>query len=127
MMPEFDYLVFVGRFQPLHNGHVHIINEALKRTDKLIILIGSSNQAPSPRNPFTFEQRAEMIRRTIERKEIKAAAGQIIIEPLRDTPYNDRAWIVNVQKTVERVVVEHHKGGEAPRIGLTGFKKDSTS
>jgi bifunctional NMN adenylyltransferase/nudix hydrolase len=126
MMPEFDYLVFIGRFQPLHNGHVHIINEALKRTEKLIILIGSSNQAPSPRNPFTFEQRAEMINRTIDRREIKADAGRIIIEPLRDTPYNDRAWIVNVQKTVDRII-DGHKTEKPPRIGLTGFKKDNTS
>jgi len=127
-MPEFDYLVFIGRFQPLHNGHIHVINEALKRTEKLIVLIGSSNIAPSPRNPFTFEQRKVMIEQAAFTREIKTDDVQrLIIEPIRDTPYNDRDWIVNVQKTVDRIVAPDYDEKKSPRIGLTGLKKDSTS
>ena len=27
---QYDFAVFVGRFQPLHNGHQHIIDQALR-------------------------------------------------------------------------------------------------
>jgi len=131
-MPEFDYLVFIGRFQPLHNGHIHVINEALKKTEKLILLVGSSNIAPSPRNPFSFDQRKMMIEQAATRREIKAGMERLLIEPIRDTPYNDRDWIVNVQKSVDRIIARdcYGKSPESKssvRVGLTGLKKDSTS
>ena len=33
MSKPFDYGVFIGRFQPLHIGHTHIIDEALNVAD----------------------------------------------------------------------------------------------
>ena len=50
---QYDFAVFVGRFQPLHNGHQHVIDQALRSAKKLIILIGSADTARSIRNPFT--------------------------------------------------------------------------
>ena len=40
---HYQYLVFIGRFQPFHRGHKAVIDEALKRADKVIMLIGSAN------------------------------------------------------------------------------------
>ena len=63
MSVEFDYLVFVGRFQPFHLGHASVILEGLKRAKHIIILIGSHNTGRSWRNPFTFEERQKVIHR----------------------------------------------------------------
>ena len=40
---HYRYLVFIGRFQPFHAGHKAVIDEALKRSDEVIMLIGSAN------------------------------------------------------------------------------------
>lgn len=49
---HYKYLVFIGRFQPFHSGHKAVIDEALKRADEVIMLIGSANLPRSLRNPL---------------------------------------------------------------------------
>ncbi|MFB0514560.1 MAG: adenylyltransferase/cytidyltransferase family protein, partial [Candidatus Bathyarchaeia archaeon] len=34
--------LFVGRFQPIHKGHVKAISDILKQVDELVIVIGSA-------------------------------------------------------------------------------------
>ena len=36
--------IFIGRFQPLHNAHLHIIKEALLDVDHLLLFIGSAGR-----------------------------------------------------------------------------------
>ena len=54
--------LFVGRFQPFHNGHIHAIGEILEESDELIIVVGSAQMSHEPDNPFTAGERLEMIR-----------------------------------------------------------------
>lgn len=50
--------VLIGRFQPLHNGHLELIFKALEDYEILIIVIGSKNaKSGDERNPFSFETR----------------------------------------------------------------------
>lgn len=53
--------VVVGRFQPLHNGHVNMIQRAIDENDQVIIVVGSMNKAPDYKNPLPWELRKEMI------------------------------------------------------------------
>ncbi len=50
----------IGRFQPLHNGHLSLIDEARKQADKTLVLIGSSRQLPDFKNPFSYEERLKL-------------------------------------------------------------------
>ena len=34
--------LLIGRIQPLHNGHIKVIQETLKEVDEIIIGIGSA-------------------------------------------------------------------------------------
>ena len=34
----------VGRFQPFHNGHKHLIDFGLRYAEKVVVLVGSSNK-----------------------------------------------------------------------------------
>src|SRR3954447_25228920 len=88
---RYDYLVFIGRFQPLHNGHVHVINRALSSGAKVIVLVGSANVACSPRNPFTYDERRDMILDAAARGEISGGADRLIVQPVGDFSYNDQA------------------------------------
>lgn len=61
--------VFLARFQPLHNAHLYVIEQALKECDKVIIMLGSSNKKDMLRNPFSFELRYEMLKQSLQNKE----------------------------------------------------------
>lgn len=45
--------VFIGRMQPVHNGHLFLIKKALEENDMVLILLGSSNKSGTIRNPFS--------------------------------------------------------------------------
>ncbi|MCF7862128.1 nicotinamide-nucleotide adenylyltransferase [Candidatus Woesearchaeota archaeon] len=53
--------MFLGRFQPLHKGHMKIIQLALSEVSQLKIVIGSSQASNEKNNPFTAEERNQMI------------------------------------------------------------------
>ena len=55
--------IILGRFQPFHKGHIALIEWAYERgkDDFLRIAIGSSNLPQSPENPWSWEERKEMI------------------------------------------------------------------
>ncbi len=54
--------LILGRFQPLHLGHLNIIHEVMKEGLLPIIGIGSSQEGNTANNPFTSNERMEMIR-----------------------------------------------------------------
>jgi cytidyltransferase-like protein len=45
----------LGRFQPIHPGHLTLINQAMKENDQVVVCIGSAQKA----EPYTIEQRHE--------------------------------------------------------------------
>ncbi len=51
----------VGRFQPLHLGHVQLVKAAREAFGEVAIAVGSTTAKPSARNPFTFEERKAML------------------------------------------------------------------
>src|SRR4051812_43814820 len=102
---KFDYLVFIARIQPLHNGHVHIINRALAVAAKVIVLVGSANVARCPRNPFTYDERREMILDAAACGVIEGGADRLIVQPIGDFSYNDQAWIARVQRCVDEAIL----------------------
>ena len=50
-----------GRFNPVHKGHVLLIKKLLKKVDELVIAIGSSQEKNTKRNPFSGNERKQMI------------------------------------------------------------------
>lgn len=51
----------VGRFQPVHHGHVHVIKQAREHAGSVVVAVGSSKDSGTLRNPFTFEERKAML------------------------------------------------------------------
>jgi nicotinamide-nucleotide adenylyltransferase len=83
--------LFIGRFQPFHNGHLRLISELTKCYDHIIIGIGSSQYSHTPENPFTFEERLEMITKALA--EININNFSIIALPDIHDPPN---WVKHV-------------------------------
>jgi bifunctional NMN adenylyltransferase/nudix hydrolase len=116
MSKKYDTLVLIGRFQPLHTAHLEIIKRATALTDQLVIICGSARQPRTYKNPFTFDERAGMIRAAT-----RGLNMQVYVEPNTDTIYNDQAWAVRVQGIVSKYAT---LGG---RVGVIGHKKDDSS
>lgn len=115
---DYRYLVFIGRFQPFHFGHKTVIDEALKRADNVIMLIGSANLPRSLRNPFSVAERTAMIKGAYS----EAEAARIHCVGLDDALYNDTRWLKYVQAGVRSVTNDLQAD-----IGLIGHSKDSSS
>ncbi|WP_410211509.1 bifunctional nicotinamide-nucleotide adenylyltransferase/Nudix hydroxylase [Aquirhabdus sp.] len=115
----FDYLVFIGRFQPFHLGHLAVIQTALAQSQQVILLIGSAEQPRSTRNTFKFHERETMVLSAFE----QADAARIRCVPLVDILYNDVRWVKSVEDAVHSVTGDN----QALKIGLVGHYKDRTS
>jgi nicotinamide-nucleotide adenylyltransferase len=87
MEREKKVALFVGRFQPFHLGHMHAIEEILRKNSKALIVIGSSEDKFTARNPFTYKERREMMKKAL----LPKFAGRIEIGHLKDFN-NDGLW-----------------------------------
>lgn len=133
MSYKYDFLIYIGRFQPLHLGHKHILDQALDQAKRVIVLVGSANRPRSDSNPWTFEERKKMIHASYwDRQDIQ---DRLIVLPLDDYDYNDSAWLGQAQTLVHNALLEHgnnhtnvHLDGiDDMRVGVVGFEKDKSS
>jgi cytidyltransferase-like protein len=56
--------IFIGRFQPLHNGHVSLFRQKLDAGVPILIMV--RDLVPDERNPFTTEQTVAMLEKVFE-------------------------------------------------------------
>jgi len=114
--------VFIGRFQPPHKAHLQIIREALKQSEKVLILIGSSHKPSDIKNPFWHHMRENMIRSCFAPQE-----NRLLFDYISDHPYNDLAWVKNVQDAVDHAYQKTFGWADKPNIKLIGHHKDQSS
>ncbi|RLI24812.1 MAG: nicotinamide-nucleotide adenylyltransferase, partial [Candidatus Hecatellales archaeon] len=84
---------YIGRFQPVHNGHVYAVKYALERVDELIIGIGSAQFSHEPENPFTAGERLTMLRLALDEAGVDRRLYTII--PIPDTQVHS-VWVAQV-------------------------------
>jgi nicotinamide-nucleotide adenylyltransferase len=85
--------LFVGRFQPFHNGHLEVIKRIMKEVDELVIIVGSSQYSHRLDNPFTAGERITMIRKALEEEEIQLS--RIWIIPVPDV-HQHSLWVSQI-------------------------------
>ncbi|WP_051303033.1 bifunctional nicotinamide-nucleotide adenylyltransferase/Nudix hydroxylase [Comamonas composti] len=111
-----DTAVLIGRFQPLHNGHMALLREALARARQVVVVLGSAWQAANPKNPFSWQQRAQMLSAALP----EADAARVHCTPVRDY-YNEPLWVQAVRQAVQA----HVAAGAS--VALVGHFKDASS
>lgn len=62
-MKKYKLGLVCGRLAHIHNGHKLIIDESIKLCNRTIILLGSSQESNTLRNPFTADFRIELIKK----------------------------------------------------------------
>jgi bifunctional NMN adenylyltransferase/nudix hydrolase len=117
-----DFLVFIGRFEPFHNGHLAVLIRALSLAKEVIIVLGSAQKPRSVKNPWNTAERQVMIQHACP----PAAVGRVHITTVCDMLYNDEQWVRSVQSQVTQVVRELATE-TTPNIGIIGYHKDESS
>lgn len=116
---KYNTVVLIGRFQPLHNAHVELLKQAGKLANNVVIIVGSAFKPRTFKNPFTSNEREEMIRTAVSR--YCDPNVKYHIEHNKDTIYNNAAWAARVQTLVNK----HSQPGDD--IAIMGHDKDETS
>ncbi len=89
--------LLIGRFQPFHIGHLSAVKFGLSKVQKLWIGIGSSNKSNEKRNPFTADERKEMILSSLETE----VRNRVEIYYIPDTEDHER-WTYHVDLIVPK-------------------------
>lgn len=110
--------VVIGRFQGLHLGQLALLRDALALAPRVAVVIGSAFHARTPRNPFTWLERAETIRLALS----EAERERVVFVPVRDR-YDMVRWVTEVHDLVHRALGEDARGP----VALVGHHKDSSS
>lgn len=83
-MKPYDVGMICGRFQTFHKGHESLVETGLNLCDRLLILVGSSQEYGTERNPLNINTRTKML------KEVYGDNPNIMIYGLADlTNEND--------------------------------------
>ncbi len=116
MTSTFDYLVFIGRFQPFHLAHMRTIQIALEHSQHVILALGSAQNERNIKNPFLAVEREQMILSNFSEEDQARIKFVHVIDV-----YNDEKWQKLVKSLVNDVVEPHAK------VGLIGHFKDDSS
>lgn len=103
----------IGRFQPIHKGHVEVIKHILQEVDELIIGIGSSQEGHTLENPFTANERGLMIKKALEEAGIDRSRTHIV--PISDV-HNDAIWVSHVVSLTPQFSVVYSRNPWVQRL-----------
>ena len=108
--------VVIGRFQPLHKGHMHLIAEAAKQAENVLVIVGSANNSRTPKNPWTYAERFNMFDAVYNIEQ----SNKMFVRPVPDYLYSDADWCENIQSIVEEMA-------EDKDVVLVGHSKDEST
>ena len=92
---------YIGRYQPFHDGHRHMVEEIAAEVDELVLGIGSAGDSHSIRNPFTAGERVMMVTKAVEELDVTT-----YVVPIEDLDRNS-VWVSHVQSMTPRFDVAY--------------------
>ena len=105
--------IYIGRFAPLHNGHIEVINYCNNNYDETIVLIGSKNKRRTIKNPFPVDLISNWILNS---------AKNTIVRSINDYLYSDNKWIAQVEDLIYSIYNKNEC-----EFTIVGHEKDSSS
>lgn len=94
-MKQYKVALFIGRFQPFHNGHLYSLNKCLELADRVIVGIGSSQESGTENNPWDYEARKEMV------DSLPGVARKVQIVAIPDV-HDDIKWGNLIREIIEQ-------------------------
>jgi len=87
--------LFIGRFQPFHKGHLKVVENISEKYDEIIIGIGSSQYKETIDNPFSSDERKQMIIDSLQGSNVNNY--RIVLIP---DIHNPPKWVAHVVSIV---------------------------
>lgn len=100
--------VFLARMQPLHNGHMELINKMISENDECLILIGSSDKLNN-RNPIPGSFRRDLLKEALNSwfPEYIQNIKIVLLPDLTDESDNSHDWGFYLYSTIVREIGQH--------------------
>jgi bifunctional NMN adenylyltransferase/nudix hydrolase len=115
MEEKLDLVVYIGRFQPFHRGHQSVLDHALTIAHNVLVIIGSCGGARTIKNPFTGDERIDMIRSCYSEEENK----RIVTAQAQDYIYDNQKWQEQICSFIDYTSSEF----DVETIAITGGAK----
>lgn len=93
--------IVIGRFQPFHNGHKYLIEEALKICDRIFIMVAAANLKDT-HNPYSAAKRVAIVKKFIEEEGLQ---DKVIKVFSHDNNPDDTVWLKRWLKKTGKVDV----------------------
>jgi cytidyltransferase-like protein len=96
-LTEKQHAIFIGRFQPLHNGHISLFRQKLDAGVPLLIMV--RDLQPDERNPFTTTQTVKMLKKVFKGQDVTVMVIPDIesVNWGRGVGYELNEWIPNIE------------------------------
>jgi len=112
-------VLYPGRFQPFHLGHLRVVKMLLESFDEIVIAIGSAQEGYTCTNPFTAGERLEMIRETLLDEGIDPRRFWLVPVPDLNKPLAWTSYVLGLVPRVEAVATGNpHVAGIYSWLGL---------
>jgi cytidyltransferase-like protein len=109
------YSMFVGRFQPFHDGHRWLIEQRLKLGKKVCIAVMDIHGIEPEKNPFKTEEVLLNIHNKFKKEISEGMVKVISIPPIES---------VNYGRDVGYEVIEHIPPDEIKEISATKIRRE---
>ena len=87
--------LFIGRFQPVHNGHADALKQILGKEENVLIAVGSAQNGQTSMNPFSYEERLQMLEKALGWLKIDQSRYKIL--PAKDIN-DDAKWVGHLEQ-----------------------------
>ena len=116
MKRKFGLGLFIGRFQPFHNGHLYALNFANSCCKRIVIGVGSTQESGTERNPLSAKERIKIIKSGLRNTKMGLTKTRFISIPDFS---DDEKWFNYILVVVPDVDVVFSRN----RIVMRIFKK----
>ena len=100
--------MFIGRWQPFHDGHKWLISQKLNEGEPILIAV--RDIPPDEKNPFTTEQTIEMVEKVY-------ADHDVVVVPIPDISS------VNYGRGVGYGIIEHVPPADVGFVSATSIRE----
>jgi bifunctional NMN adenylyltransferase/nudix hydrolase len=106
--------IYIGRFAPLHNGHIETIKYCTENYNETLVFIGSKNKRRTLKNPFFTGIIEDWIYNEFDSK--------VKVKSINDYLYSDNKWIAQIEDYVYSL---YNK--DEYEFTIVGHEKDTSS
>jgi cytidyltransferase-like protein len=106
--------MFIGRFQPFHDGHMWLIEQRLKLGKDILIGVMDIHDCEPEKNPFETQEVVQIIQDRLKDLINEGKVEIMVVPPIES---------INYGRTVGYDIIEHEPPEEIKQISATKIRQ----